>query len=149
MDAVVFSRQTDEWSTPQAFFDALDAEFGFGLDAAATAENTKCLRWLADALGVDWSEMASGRPIWLNPPYSKIGAFVDKAAESAANGCTVVLLIPSRTDTKWWHRYIWDKDTHHWRLGVSGRFLQGRLKFGDGNNSAPFQSVVIVMRPIQ
>lgn len=145
--AVMFSRASDEWSTPQAFFDALDAEFGFGLDAAATAENTKCLRWLHDALNVDWP--AWERPVWLNPPYSRVGEFIAKADLERDNGCTVVCLVPARTDTRWYHAHIWDREFHRLRPGVEVRFIKGRLKFGDAANSAPFPSMVVIFRPVK
>ena len=38
----LYSSRTDEWPTPQPFFDELNAEFGFTLDPCAAAENTKC-----------------------------------------------------------------------------------------------------------
>jgi hypothetical protein len=72
---------------------------------------------------------------------------VEKAASEARDGATVVMLLPSRTDTKYWHRFIWDAEKHQPRPGVEVRFIKGRLKFGNSQNSAPFPSVVIVFRP--
>lgn len=63
----------------------------------------------------------------------KIGEWVKKASESNA---TTVLLIPARTDTKWFHEYIYNK--------AEIRFIKGRLKFGNSKNSAPFPSMIIV-----
>lgn len=148
----MFSKASDEWATPQDLFDSLDAEFHFELDAAATSENTKCGFWNAvdgsskDALACSW---VGGKrsSVWLNPPYSKCRQFIAKAAEEARNGCTVVCLVPSRTDTRWWHDYVWDRETHQPRPGVEVRFIKGRLKFGNATAGAPFPSVVIVFRP--
>jgi phage N-6-adenine-methyltransferase len=152
---VMFGRATDEWRTPQATFDALNAEFGFDVDAAATAENTWLPMWFGldavpggffyDALAIDWSEY--GRTFWLNPPYSKCREFIAKAAEEARKGLTVVCLVPSRTDTRYWHEHVWNVETNQPREGVEIRFLKGRLKFGNSTNSAPFPSVVIIFRP--
>jgi site-specific DNA-methyltransferase (adenine-specific) len=155
-NTVMFSRQSDEWETPQALFDALDAEFRFMLDAAASAANAKCREFFGsggewdtpDGLLVDWRQW-TGFPIWLNPPYSKCAQFVAKAADEAAKGCTVVMLLPARTCTRWFHAHIWNADTHQPRPGVEVRFLKGRLKFGSSQNSAPFPSMVVVFRPKQ
>lgn len=151
----MFSKQSDNWSTPQEFFDALDQEFTFQLDAAATKANAKCDLFFgpdagepySDALAYDWNIGYPPWAVYLNPPYSMIGAFIGKAAIEALKGCTVVCLVPSRTDTKWWHVWVWNEKTHRPRPGVEVRFVKGRLKFGDGKNSAPFPSAVIVFRP--
>lgn len=71
---------------------------------------------------------------WCNPPYGrKIGEWIKKAAESEA---TVVMLLPARTDTKWFHDYCL-------KFGKI-EFLKGRLKFGDAKENAPFPSMVVV-----
>lgn len=147
--AVMFSRASDEWSTPQDVFDDLLEEFHFGIDLAASHENAKCPLFYhrgRNALEEDWSSAA--RIGWLNPPYSQVAAFVGKAARQAERGFTTVMLIPSRTDTRYWHEHIWDTERHRPRPGVEVRFLKGRLKFGESQNSAPFPSVVIVFRPV-
>lgn len=153
---LMFSRATDEWATPQEFFDALDAEFSFDIDAAARRENHKAPFWLDyydDALTTDWVAYARSKygdvpfpTVWLNPPYSKCREFIAKAAEEARKGCTVVCLVPSRTDTRWWHEHVWNQETHQPRPGVEVRFIKGRLKFGGATAGAPFPSVVIVFR---
>lgn len=148
--ALMFSKATDEWATPQDTYDALHREFWFTLDAAASAENTKCFEFFSidtDALLIDWHE-GRDKSVWLNPPYSKCREFIAKAAEEARKGCTVVCLVPSRTDTRWWHEHVWDRDTHRPRPGVEVRFIKGRLKFGGATAGAPFPSVVIVFRPV-
>jgi phage N-6-adenine-methyltransferase len=148
--ALMFSKASDEWSTPQEFFDGLHREFHFDVDAAASAENAKCSVWYGDkvdALALEnWATVPSS--VWLNPPYSRVREFVAKAAEQAERGHSVVCLVPSRTDTRWWHEHIWSAD-HLPYPNVEIRFVKGRLKFGDSNNSAPFPSVVIIFRPPQ
>jgi phage N-6-adenine-methyltransferase len=138
-----------EWSTPAAFFEALDLEFDFALDAAATDENAKAYCYFTEAmdgLREDWT--GYGGSVWLNPPYGRgIGKWIAKAAETAAQGTTVVCLLPSRTDTRYFHKYIWDAPTRLPRPGVEVRFLPGRLKFGGSKHPAPFPSVVVVFRP--
>jgi len=158
--AVMFGKATDEWETPQAFFDVLNIEFNFQWDAAAVADNAKCGGHAyfgpdhtnadyRDALAVpQWSTYQRLR-FWLNPPYSKCREFIAKAAAEAARGATVVCLVPARTDTRWWHGYVWDDVRHCARPGVEIRLLRGRLKFGNtgkSENSAPFPSVVIIFR---
>lgn len=142
-----FSRASDEWSTPQDFFDRLNAEFGFTLDVCATAENSKCgiEHWTPedDGLKQDWRKCIC----WMNPPYSALRLWMQKASASAKAGATVVCLIPSRTDTRAWHEYVWDEAKHATRPGVEIRFIKGRLKFGGCENPAPFPSAVIIFRP--
>lgn len=131
---VLFSSKTDQWETPQDFFDALNEEFHFETDTCATAENAKCKRYFTpemDGLKQEWTGVC-----WCNPPYGrKIGQWVKKASESRA---TVVMLIPARTDTAWFHDYIYGK--------AEIRFVRGRLRFGGSKINAPFPSVVAVFR---
>ena len=129
------SSSTDEWATPQDLFDTLNATFHFTLDPCATPENAKCAKFYTkeqDGLKQDWG----GEVIWCNPPYGReIGKWIQKCAEHRG---VAVMLIPARTDTRWWHSYI-DKnpDAHVY-------FIKGRLKFGNGKNPAPFPSTIVV-----
>jgi site-specific DNA-methyltransferase (adenine-specific) len=142
----MFSRASDDWGTPSDLFAELDREFGFQIDLAANATNSLCPCWYGpgspfpDALATDWPVATC----WLNPPYSLAREFVAKAAKAAQQGSTVVVLLPSRTDTRWWHDYVWDRQTHRPRTGVETRFLKGRLKFNGAPAGAPFPSVVVV-----
>lgn len=133
----LFSSKTDMWETPQKFFDALDREFHFDIDVCAIAENAKCGKYYTpedDALSQEWKGTC-----WMNPPYGrKIGKWIQYAFESAQKGATVVCLIPSRTDTAWWHDYC---------LRGEVRFVRGRLKFGGSKDNAPFPSAVVIFRP--
>ena len=135
---VMFSSQSDMWETPQEFFDKLNQEFHFNLDACALPENAKCTKYYTpkqDGLSQPWSGV-----VWCNPPYGReIGSWVRKGFFAAVNGATVVMLLPARTDTKWFHEYIYGK--------AEIRFVKGRLKFGESKNSAPFPSMVAVFRP--
>ena len=141
--SVHFSSQSDEWSTPQWLYNILDQEFGFGIDVCATQDNAKCPGYLGieqDGLMYPWSESLHTRlqPCWMNPPYSQLKLWVKKAYEESQKGCTVVCLIPSRTDTVAWHDYVMKGEI---------RFIRGRLKFGGSENSAPFPSAVVIFRP--
>ena len=136
---LMFSSKTDLWATPQDFFNELDAEFHFTLDVCALPENAKCEHFFTpeiDGLSQPWK----GR-VWCNPPYGReIGQWVRRAHLAAASGGAevVVMLLPARTDTRWFHDYIYKK--------AEVRFLRGRLKFGGSKNSAPFPSMVVVFR---
>lgn len=135
--AVLTSSASDEWATPDDFFAVVDSEFGFTLDAAATAENTKTRRFIdqaEDALRVSWG--INGERIWLNPPYSLVGAFMDRAVQMAAQGNIIACLVPARTDTRWWHRTT--------ERAAEVRLLRGRLRFGDATGSAPFPSALVI-----
>jgi site-specific DNA-methyltransferase (adenine-specific) len=152
---VMFSRASDEWETPPDVFAALDAEFRFGLDVAATATNRKTPLYLGpdradawtDALVVNWTQAAAGTACFMNPPYSRCRPFIAKAATEARCGTVIVALVPARTDTHWWHDHVWDAQRHAPRTGVEVRFLRGRLKFSGMPTGAPFPSVVVVFRP--
>lgn len=135
---VLFSRKSDEWETPPELFEALDAEFHFDLDPCATPENAKCARFFTmeeDGLAQNWG----GYRVFCNPPYSNVGQWVKKAAEESMNGALVVLLIPARTDTKYFHEYIYHK--------AEIRFIRGRLRFSGSKGCAPFPSMVVIFEP--
>ena len=121
----------------ERFFDKLDAEFHFDLDVCAIPENAKCANYYSpdqDGLSQEWKGVC-----WCNPPYGrKIGDWVKKADESTLDGAVVVMLLPARTDTRWFHKYIYGK--------AEIRFLPGRLKFGGSKNSAPFPSMVVIFK---
>lgn len=136
---VLFSSKSEMWETPQDFFDKLDDEFHFDLDVCATHENAKCKRYYTpemDGLSRPWEGVC-----WCNPPYGKpTRKWVRKAHDEAYKGnCTVVMLLPARTDTAWFHDWIYGK--------AEIRFIRGRLKFGGSKNSAPFPSMVVIFRP--
>jgi len=163
----LFTSNTPEWETPQDFFDELDKEFNFQFDVCATKENAKVGRfWNKDEDGLkqDWSKVSGWK--WMNPPYGEpeqpckkvckkkkcvkrghhnneyipgIIDFVKKANEEG----NVVALLPSRTDPKWFHNYIYKKPN------TEIRFIKGRLKFGGAKNSAPFPSMIVIFnKPI-
>jgi len=136
---VHYSSKTDLWATPQDFFDKLNAQYQFTLDVCALPENAKCDHFYTpeiDGLKQTWV----GR-CWMNPPYGReIGNWMKKAYQSSLEGATVVCLVPARTDTHWWHEYA---------MKAEIKFIRGRLKFGNSNNSAPFPSAIVVFNPIQ
>lgn len=134
---LMFSSKTDQWSTPQALFDELDKEFHFDLDPCADDENHKCSVYFTkeqNGLTKDWS----GYRVFCNPPYGReIGLWVKKCFEhGCVNNGLAVMLIPARTDTKWFHNYIYKK--------AEIRFIKGRIKFGGQKNNAPFPSMIVV-----
>jgi site-specific DNA-methyltransferase (adenine-specific) len=138
MNSVLFSSKDDLWATPQDFFDTLNEEFQFTLDPCAMAENAKCPVYFTpqeDGLVQDWS----GHTIFCNPPYGrKIADWVEKCyQESRKENTKVVLLIPARTDTAYFHAFIYQK-------AKEIRFVKGRLKFSNSVNCAPFPSMVVV-----
>ena len=134
MNLIHFSSQTPEWATPQDLFDKLNSDYHFTLDVAATAENAKCKKFFTaedDGLQKDWSSDVC----WMNPPYGRgIIKWIAKAHDAWRSGATVVCLLPSRTDTRWFHKYC-----------VHGRveFIAGRIKFGGSKCGAPFPSMLV------
>ena len=130
-----------DWCTPASLFRQLDEEFRFVLDAAATKETAKCKQFFTpeeDGLNQSW---AVGGAVFCNPPYDKtMGKWVAKAAEEAGKGTTVVMLLPAKTDTNWFHDFVWQKSEI--------RFLKGRIKFelpsGETAFGASFPSMIVV-----
>jgi phage N-6-adenine-methyltransferase len=135
MDNIHFKSESNEWGTPQELYDELNKEYGFTLDPCATSENAKCNKYYTkedDGLSKDWSREI----VFMNPPYGReISKWVKKASETKS--AVVVCLIPSRTDTKYWHNYIFPK-------AHKIMFIKGRLKFSGHKNSAPFPSAIVV-----
>lgn len=130
------SSNTDNWPTPKDLFDNLDKEFHFTLDVCASKDNAKCPRYFditIDGLSQDWNNEIC----WMNPPYGRsISYWVEKAYNTGLNGGLVVALLPSRTDTRWFHDYVIKANEI--------RFIKGRLKFGNAKSCAPFPSLIAV-----
>jgi len=139
---LMFSSNSNEWATPQDFFDKLNEKHNFTLDPCANKANAKCKKYYTqkdDGLTKDWE----GETVFVNPPYGReLKHWVKKAyLESRKNNTTVVLLCPSRTDTQYFHDYMMKASELY--------FIKGRIKFENNNktsNSAPFPSVVAVFK---
>ncbi len=133
----LMSSNSAEWRTPRGLFLALHAEHGFTLDAAATHGNTQLPRYFTakeDGLAQDWS----GHRVWLNPPYGKmVPLWMAKAATAQT---LVVVLVPARTDTAWWHEWVLPRATQV-------AYVRGRLTFEGANSGAPFPSAIITYEP--
>lgn len=135
MNIIHFSSHSTEWETPQYLFDKLNVKYKFNLDVCATSKNAKCNKYYTiedNGLKQEWIGNC-----WMNPPYGReIGKWIKKAYESSLNGAIIVCLIPSRTDTQWWHDYVMRADKII--------YIKGRLKFGNHKNSAPFPSAIVI-----
>lgn len=126
MNRVLFSSASVHWATPKVLYDALNQEFSFTLDP--------CPLGGTDGLARDWR----GARVYCNPPYGPgIARWLEKASEAEL----AVFLLPSRTDTKWWHEYAMKANEI--------RFLKGRLKFGESKTGAPFPSVILIYRGVR
>ena len=136
MERALFTSNSDEWSTPKYLYDDLDKVFHFTLDPCATKENHLCEKYYTkedNGLAQDWT----GETVFCNPPYSEIKYWVEKCyKEYETNGATVVMLIPVRTDTRYFHEYIYHK--------AEIEFIKGRLHFSNSKNSAPFPSMIVI-----
>ena len=138
LNAAMFSSETAEWATPQAFYDELNREFGFTLDPCATPQNAKCAKFYTkeqDGLAQSWQ----GERVFCNPPYGRdLRKWVEKAHREAMGGALIVMLIPARTDTAYFHDYIYGKHEI--------RFIRGRLHFNESKAGAPFPTMVVIFR---
>jgi site-specific DNA-methyltransferase (adenine-specific) len=139
INPALFSSESENWATPQDVFDRLNYVFNFTLDPCASPDNAKCKKYYTkevNGLTKDWG----GHKVFCNPPYGRdnTGLWIKKCAEESKKpGTIVVELVPARTDTRWFHDYIYPS-------GGQIYFLRGRLKFGDSKNSAPFPSMIII-----
>lgn len=138
--------RVDEWGTPPEVFRPLDQEFRFALDVAASRDLHVCPRYLTkrnNALRRGWGPRGSSA--FCNPPYGPpIALFVAKAAREARRGVTCVVLVPARTDTRWFH----DVALRYAEI----RFLRGRVRFLEsarvrGHERCPHPTMVLVFRP--
>lgn len=133
-----FLHKSDEWSTPEWLFNDLNDEFHFTLDPCSTDDNCKCNHHFTikdNGLIQSWKNNV----VFCNPPYSNCGAWVKKARfEMLNNNVVSVLLLPARTDTKWFHEYIYNM------LYTKVFFICGRLRFSGCKQNAPFPSMIVV-----
>ena len=128
MDTVLLASENMYWETPGALYEHLDSLFEFDFDPCPHNPSF-------DGLSVDW-----GTSNYVNPPYGReIGKWIKKGYGEYLKGKRVVFLIPSRTDTKYWHDYIMKASTI-W-------FLKGRIRFSGASNPAPFPSSVVLFEP--
>lgn len=126
MKKIPFTSASQDWRTPKTTYDGLNAEFGFKDDPCPSGSHI-------DGLNREWQS-----PAYVNPPFKDIAKWVAKAWEEYAKGKIVVMLIPSRTDTQWWHRFI--------MRATEIRFIQGRLKYEGAKFNAPFPSCVVIFK---
>ena len=131
--------KTCEYGTPQYLFSLLNRRFHFTLDVCASHTNHKCPRYFTKKDNCLKQHWGKHEVVWMNPPYGThgIGAFLKKALESA---CTVVALVPAKTDTDWWFAYIAGRND-------AVMFIDGRLRFEGAKHPAPFPSAIVVYRP--
>ena len=122
---VLFSSISDYWKTPKRFYKKLDKEFDFNFDPCP--ENPDF-----DGLLIEWKERN-----FINPPYSEVEKWIEKGYRESVKGKLCVFLVASRTDTRWFHNYCL-------KYAKEIRFIKGRLKFNDTENSAPFPSCIII-----
>ena len=137
-----FESAKQDWTTPDELFAPIDAEFSFTLDAAADAKNTKAKLFFTsenDGLQQDWGH----NTVWLNPPYGeragKLSDWIKKSLSASYNGATVVMLIPARTNTNWFHDICL-------KYGEV-RFIKGRPKFGGADHGLPQPLCLVIFRP--
>lgn len=144
------SKDSDERSTPDDLYKMLDDEFHFTLDVCASEENAKCGLYHTieiDGLTSNWRN----KICFMNPPYSNIGRWLEKAScECRINKVIVVCILPCDTSTRWFQNYIWyDKPLHRLRPRVELRFPHGRFKFGKYTTSPQFATIIAIFRPTQ
>lgn len=140
INKALFTSEKEDWEPPDQYFEELNEEFHFDIDVAASHENAKLPRYFTkenNALTQRWEGN-----VFCNPPYGRdLRKWVEKAHKEYLRdpNRVIVFLIPSRTDTSYWHDFIFDKATV--------RFLRGRLKFeveGEPKDAAPFPSALVI-----
>ena len=137
----IFSSQNNNWETPKELFEKLNDEFNFTLDATASQKNAKCQRYYDEEMNC-LVQHPTNESIFMNPPYSRqIKLFVKWIFENYKNNKVIVLVIPARTDTEYFHKYIY---------GIAElRFVRGRVKFeldGKRYGSSTFPTMICIFR---
>lgn len=171
---LMFSSENPNFETPEDLFERYRKKYNITIDVCATKNNAKCDKFISpeqDIFKTTWHETG-----WMNPPYNKPESpckrsckkkkckkrgfhaneaipgqidFVKRAYDMAQMGyATTVCLLPARTDTELFHKYIWDETTNNTREGVTLDFLKGRLKFVGEKNPAPFPSMIVVFHAV-
>ena len=136
---LMFSSKRQDWATPKWLFDILNDIYNFTLDPCATKHTAKCKKYYTkeqDGLSKSWK----GERVFVNPPFGReIKKWIKKGYEESIDSNTlVVFLIPARTDTSYFHDYIYNK--------AKIVFLRGRIKFGGSDNPAPFPSMLVILK---
>lgn len=143
INPAIFSSKKDDWETPQYYFDSLNKRFQFTVDAASSESNHKLPRyWTAEDSGLvkPWA----GERVFPNPPYGRqMVEWMRKCYTEWSSGqCQIIVaLVPARTDTRWFHNFVYKK--------ADLEFLRGRLRFevcGISKDAAPFPSMICIYR---
>ena len=138
---VLFKSEKHDYETPKDLFDKYHSEYHFKIDLAASKDNKKLDKYLGldkgeNALQLDWWPY---KRCWLNPPYGRhVDDWIRKCHEEMYKGCLIVALLASRTDTIWFHKYVYNQPF------IRYHFLKGRVKFVGMKDAAPFPSVVVI-----
>jgi len=125
----LFTSHKQDWKTPKGVYQTLDAEFGFDYDPCPEKPDK-------DGLTTEWGDIN-----FVNPPYNEISKWIKKGFEEYQKGKVVVFLIPSRTDTIWWHEYC--------MKATEIRFIKGRLSFNDDGGRATFPSAIVILNQLK
>lgn len=133
---IIFSNKSDDWATPPELYEELNKEFHFNFDPCP-------LHSTFNGLEIEWRGN-----IFINPPYSNVASFLEKGLEEMDKGHAnlLVYLVHARTDTRWFHNYIYDEDTRKYKNNSEVVWHKGRLKFSNSKNSAPFPSMIVIFR---
>lgn len=137
-------KHSDNWATPEKFFNELNAEFNFDFDPCPLNYD-EVIPPEKDGLLIPWGDCN-----FINPPYSRDlkEKFVRKAIQESKEGKLCVMLLPVSTSTKLFHDHILPNASEI-------RFVKGRIKFKGVNskgvfvdNNAPMHdSMVVIFRP--
>ncbi len=138
----LFTYKYSEYITPYDLYEKYNNRFHFTLDPCTTANNPLgCPKFYTekdDGLSQSWVD----ERVYCNPPYhsKNIVKWIEKAIGSGAH--VVVMLLPARTDVKWFHQYVYNK--------AEIEFIRGRLCFEGiyniDKNTAPFPSMIVIFR---
>lgn len=140
-------KDSDERATPLELFNPLNEEFHFDIDVCAFKWNTKLPRYFSpsdNGLKQVWAPLKC----FMNPPYSQIPTWLNKARAESVLGALVVAILPCDSSTRWFHEYIWDESVHNFRPNVKIRYPTKRYKFENYANSAKFATMIAIFCPV-
>lgn len=116
------NNKSDHWATPRKLYKSI-IELGYIDPCPLFSKEDNLMKFYVN------------HKLYINPPFSKIETWVNWAIEQYKNGCEILFLMPSRTDTKYFHRMLEYKPKIY--------FFKGRLSFNDCGIKAPFPCILI------
>lgn len=122
-----------DWQTPDSVLELVRQFAPIVLDPCTSSDNPTGAHSFITCGGLEERWYEAGGLVYVNPPYGReLPRWADKCRLEAKLGASIILLVPSRTDTRWWHAC--EADCAAFAL------WRGRMTFKGAPSTAPFPS---------